>query len=553
MATLDRAIDQMRIAGMPEMPKGHPQVDGKWHRYARKGRAWYVLQPFTDASGRVFVQGKFGVVGKLEAADVYVVLDDFAEDAKLELLGKMELAQHELELQATLVLATISIEGWDEQKQKGDESPKPATGLERRFTLIYPTDTAYDHDLGDIVAISAMRLKFGNPAVQGWLAGGSRRDVDLPDVVFDPTEAAKPPKLNLFRGLAVKPSKEGSCAKLIELLAYLCGDDTNVFEWVLNWLAYPLKHVGAKMQTAIVIAGRQRTGKNLFFRAMREIYGKHAVMITQAELEDRFNLWLSAKLFVIANEVVTRQEMSHKAGYLKHLITEEEIWINRKMKDARVEANHCNLVFFSNESQPVRLDADDGRYVIIRTPPKREKAFYSAVAAEISNGGAAALLAYLLEFDGGKFDEYAEPIETQAKRDLVEISMNSPQLLWRDIHDQEIPIPYCPALVEHLYQVYLFWCRRFGEKMPARINRFIPDFMALNGVRRVQTRVPELRLIEHTWDALPSKRRQRRILLMGEGPPPGDADATQKWIDDGVLEFAQAMEDYCFRERTSVY
>lgn len=442
------------------------------------------------------------------------------------------------------------------KKAAGDEGGSDGGGADRkefwekfwelvdRFTWIYPTETAYDHELGDIVGVNPMRLQFGRGYVEMWLESKKRRTVKLEDVVFDPTGKARYPKLNLYRGLAIEPSKEGECTKLIELLAYLCGPDP-VFEWVLKWLAYPLQHPGAKMQTALVFAGKQRVGKNLFFGVVRDIYGQHGGLITQRELEDKFNLWLSAKLFLIANEVVTRSEMGHHTGFLKHLITENEIWINRKMRDARMEENHVNLVFFSNEIQPLHLDADDGRYVVIRTPPKRDKEFYREVMDEVRAGGAAALHQYLLNVKLGDFDAATEPIDTQAKQDLIEVGMNSAQLFWKDIHDEEIPLPYCPALVQDLFRCYATWCKRNLEKMPMRINRFTPAFMTLNGVRRITPRVPLMSRSGASWFASKDKTVQRRTFVMGEPPVGSDQAAQDVWVRESVLKFANAAEFYC--------
>lgn len=416
--------------------------------------------------------------------------------------------------------------------------------LQERFTLIYPSDTAYDHELSDIVALAHMRHKFGSRYVNLWLNSKKRRDVNLIDVVFDPSGKAKPHQLNLFRGFAVKPSVEGSCAKLLELLHYLCGEDpedtqTPITNWLLKWLAYPLQYPGAKMQTALVVAGREGTGKNLFFGAVRSIYGTHGGLITQRQLESQFNPWLSAKLFLVANEVVTRQEMRHNVGFLKSLITENEIWINRKQKDERFEENHCNLVFLSNEQQPQHVGMDDRRYLVIRTPGPRDKAFYTAVAAEAAAGGVAALYQHLLELDLGEFNEHTKPIETAAKRELVELGMASPQLLWQDLHDDELGIPYCPARVEDLYRVYQIWCRRNGVKMPAQINRFIPDFMSMNGVKRRVMRVPD---IEQMGEAITTgPERQRKVLLMGD--PPQDIEVGH-WVKTCVVKFFEAAAKY---------
>lgn len=413
--------------------------------------------------------------------------------------------------------------------------------LVHRFTLIYPTDTAYDHELGDIVKIEHMRLMFGSKYVGMWLNSKKRRSVYLQDVVFEPGAPPDPKKINLFRGFAIEPSEEGGCGLLLELLHWLCEENDAVFLWVLRWLAYPLQHPGAKMQTAIVMHGKEGAGKNRFFDALRQIYGVHAGIITQRQLEADFQTWLSAKLFLIANEVVTRQEMQHQQGYLKNLITEPEIWINRKNKDERCEANHVNIVFFSNTVQPVQISADDRRFLVVKTPPARDADFYVKVSEELAAGGAAALYHYLLQLDLEDFGPHTKPIETAAKRDLIAVGMTGPQLFWTDIHDGEIPLPYGPALVEHVYKAFLTWCRRNGEKMPARINRFVPDFMSLNGIQRKRMHVPAMQRLGGEYIAL-ADRQYRQVLLMGSAKEGEEVDA---WVKRGVVEFARAMDAYC--------
>jgi putative DNA primase/helicase len=160
------------------------------------------------------------------------------------------------------------------------------------------------------------------------------------------------------------------------------------------------------------------TGKNLFFLAIAEIYGKHGGFITQRQLESDFNTWQSAKLFMVANEVVTRAEMRHQAGYVRHLITEPGIWINPKnLNEPREEANHMNLVFLSNENQALLVPRKDRRFR--RHPhagPLPRKSAMLEVVEEINNGGAAALYAFLLKRELGDFHTHADPIMTQAKR-----------------------------------------------------------------------------------------------------------------------------------------
>jgi hypothetical protein len=413
-----------------------------------------------------------------------------------------------------------------------------------RFTLIYPSSTAWDAKLGKIVKIEHMVAAFGKGLVQWWLDSDHRKTVIDERVVFDPTETCDPKThVNLFRGFDVKPDSSKSCQKLLALLHYLCGEDEAVYAWVLRWCAYPLQHQGAKMQTAVVMYGEEGAGKNIFWGAITDIYGRHGGIITQMQLQSQFNDWLSAKCFLVANEVVTRQEMTHHVGNLKNLVTEKKnIPINPKNLPLRYETNFANLVFLSNELQPLKINKGDRRYQVIRTPAIRDPEYYRAVALEVADGGIAALYAYLLELDLGDFDEHAKPIMTEAKHDLIELGMTSTQLFWQDLHEGLLPLPYTVCFGVDLYKAYLRWCAEFGEKMPTKINRFSQEFTSMNGVRRRTKRVPHpAAQQELLMDR--SKVRKRTMFIVGDAPLAAEQDELA-WLKENAWEFNAALMEY---------
>lgn len=428
----------------------------------------------------------------------------------------------------------------------------------RRFSLVYPSDTAFDDELGRIVRIGHMRHLLGGREVERWLHSPRRRVILPEQIVFDPTGKTEGENtVNLFRGLEMKPSATASCDLTIQLAHYLCGEEeateAPITTWMLRWLAYQVQHLGAKMQTAIVMFGPEGTGKNLFWGMARQIFGRYGALITQSELEDKHNTWLSAKLFLIANEVVTRAEMAHHVGRLKNLITEDEVYINPKGIDQRYEKNHVNIVFCSNELQPLKISPGDRRYMVIRTPAVKPESFYAAVGEELRRGGAQAFYRYLLDLDLADFSPHTKPLVTQAKEDLIEIGLMASQLFWRDLHDGILGLPYQPALVTDVYRAYLIWCARNGERVPERINRFIPSFMSLNGVRRGEFRMadpdnpvlgPVLAMDNDADsagddDARRRAVRRRRVLLMGEGDR--DPSVERMRIATGIAEFRSAL------------
>lgn len=323
----------------------------------------------------------------------------------------------------------------------------------------------------------------------GWNEMRARKRVArLDEVGFDPAGADSRIKCNLWGGWPTTPCG-GRCEALLELLEYLCSGEKNageVFKWVLRWLAYPIQHPGAKMRTALVFHGPQGTGKNLFFESVMAIYGDYGRIIDQSAIEDKFNDWASRKLFLIADEVVARQELFHTKNKLKGIITGEWIRINPKNVAAHDERNHVNLVFLSNESQPLVLERDDRRYTVIRTPEQLSARFYAEVKAELAAGGVAALHDHLLNLDLGDFDEHAKPPMTEAKTALIDRSMDSVLRFLRDwqagdIAHKEDTLPFCPCASSHLYKVYLEWCRRMGEPRPRPENQFSGDIGALPG------------------------------------------------------------------------
>jgi hypothetical protein len=423
----------------------------------------------------------------------------------------------------------------------------------KQFALIYPTETAWDAELEKIVKVSAMRLKYGKGVVDFWLTSTDprsdlvRRCVNEQDVVFDPSCSCDPKTtVNLFRGMPLKPDGTKSCEKLIGLLRYLCREDeeanTPISDWVQKWIAYPLQNRGAKMQTAVVMYGHEGTGKNLFWDAVATIYGEYGGFITQFQLQSQFNDWASRKMFVVANEVLTRMELRHMVGYLKNLITEKRIPIETKNMPVRIEDNRMQLVFLSNELQPLVVAPGDRRYMVIRTATQREPDYYAGVGAELAAGGVQGLYHYLLNLDLGDFNAHTKPVATEAKRDLVRLGMSMPQLYWQEIKDGLLALPYIPAHTEDHYRAFKAWCAREGDKNPPKMETFSQQFMSMNGVTRKTLRISD-----------PSKEvslesKQRRVFLMGEQP---DGMRETAWADACAKEFHAAMLKYVYAGRSA--
>lgn len=296
------------------------------------------------------------------------------------------------------------------------------------------------------------------------------------EIGFDPTGTDTAIRCNMFGGWPTEPAP-GKCNVLLDLLLYLCSGESNrdeLYHWLLKWLAYPLQHPGAKMHSAIIVHGPQGTGKSRFFEAYARIYGPYGRVLGQEALEDKFNAdWAEKKLFILADEVLARQDMFHVKNRLKGFITGETIRVNPKNIAAHNEKNHMNIVFLSNERMPGVLENDDRRHCVLWSPPKLEERFFADLTAEIDNGGIAALHKVLLDMPLGDFRPWTHPPDSSAKSQLQELSRSSEEQFVREWAALEIegpdgdPLPFCPCLGSHLYRAYDRWCDARGERRRA--------------------------------------------------------------------------------------
>jgi putative DNA primase/helicase len=426
------------------------------------------------------------------------------------------------------------------------------------FVLVYPTDTAWDRDKRKLVKIANMGHMFGADYVRMWKGSPDRKTVDEEELVFDPTLQCGKEAINLYDGFAIEPAEcdAEECDPMLQLLEHLCGrcaDGTGiagkerVMEWVLRWLALPLQRPGAKPRSALVFHGPQGTGKNLFFDVIRGIYGKYGVMVGQTEIEEKYNSWLSAKLLVIGNEVVSRQELYHGKNRLKWIITEaERIPIRSMHTDTRWETNHANVVFLSNESMPLALETGDRRYLVVYTPVPEEGDLYSRVREFLANDGAAKFFHFLLKYNLGDFHEHSKPPMTEAKEALIELGMKPAERFMRDWHGGFLDLPENVCSAEQLYRAFRRWCDRNGERWWGSQAQFTSDAKRWSGefIERGphgEKRDPcfVYKVVSTSRTAGERRSSYRCWLPRGTGPMNGVHEGD--WVEDSIKAFEPAL------------
>lgn len=428
--------------------------------------------------------------------------------------------------------------------------------LTENFALLYGTDTVWDGEQRKIMKINALRLAFGNDAVKMWLGSKERRMVAIDNVVFEPGLDLGPDHINLYDGRQVEP-EPGDCSVMLELVQHLCGESAStdtgvdaVIDWVLKWCAYPLQHPGAKMQTALIFHGAQGTGKNLMFDCVRDLYGDYGVMVSQNELEDKFTSWLSRKLFIVGDEVVTRSEMYHKKNQLKWMISaDKKIPIRAIQQDVRYESNHVNLVFLSNELQPLALEDGDRRYLVVYTPHKGAPDLYKRVADFLAAGGARKFLHYLLTLDLGDFSPSTKPLMTEAKADLISLGLKPAERFMSELMGGFLPIPIRPCSAEQMYQLFRRWSDKMGERFPppqaiftGSANKWLREHVAVDedGQRLPPRMAYKVVKVKDT-----DQSRCLRCFIPDGCKPQQEGLTEGEWMADCIRDYQAVVDKFC--------
>ena len=370
----------------------------------------------------------------------------------------------------------------------------------------------------------------------------SRGAYYLDQVGFDPAGNDQNIALNTWQGWPMQ-AKSGSCQHLLDLLYYLCSGDKDcdtLYRWLLQWMAYPLQNPGAKMHSAVIMHGPQGTGKSTVFQTLAKIYGDYATVLNQRALEDKFNAdWSDSKLFILAEEVVTRAEMWHIKNELKELVTGEWLRINPKNIAAHRQRNHLNIIYLSNADQPLPIENDDRRHCVVYTPPELSEESYDEVQLELEHGGVEAFYHHLLHLDLTGFHPRKRPPMTEAKRALMLLSAQSDTRFVAEWIDGDLGLPVCPCLSTDLYAAYLLWCRHNGEKNPRNSAMFSGAVRNMHGWKKEKERI---------YESLTSTTQINRAIIT----PPADLidqehrpDPSQKdiaWRTAGVAAFSAARQ-----------
>jgi len=179
----------------------------------------------------------------------------------------------------------------------------------------------------------------------------------------------------LFKGYPWKPLPDDKYdCKIIDpwldhVAENLCCNDGDVYDYLINWLAFIVQKPGVKTTVAPMIIGEHGTGKGDFFLdIIAKLFGRYALPnVTKIEdITGRFNGIVENMVFIGCNEMHDDSNSKKlNSNALKSLITEYDIVYERKCINQKKGKFYGNLIFFSNHAIPIDFKDMKRRVLVI--------------------------------------------------------------------------------------------------------------------------------------------------------------------------------------------
>jgi hypothetical protein len=240
-------------------------------------------------------------------------------------------------------------------------------------------------------------------------------------------------EFSLWQGWKYKKLERIDFAKIngwLEMVfAVVAGNNTELFIYVLKWVAHILQKVGKKTAACLILKGLQGVGKGRFTDIIAELTsGYSASNINKMdEVTGNFNAVLLSKVFLVLNEIKNvGEEKNANYDNLKSIITDPSYTINEKNVPRFEAENVNNVVVVTNHNYPVRVEASDRRYVVCdcKTKYMGKLDYWKALSDGMDEAFYDNLFTFFMSLDLSNFNPREIPAN-EAKNDLIRVGRSS--------------------------------------------------------------------------------------------------------------------------------
>jgi hypothetical protein len=319
------------------------------------------------------------------------------------------------------------------------------------------------------------------PLGKWWLGHPARRQKEF--LAFLPGQEAPENTYNMWKGFAFAP-KEGNCDLYLKHIHdNICAGVEPHYAYLLGWMAMMIQRPAQVGSVAIVLRGTEGVGKGFFAHNLGKLLGRHYMSVCDStHLVGHFNSHLQDCLLLFADEAFFAGDPRHER-VLKSLVTEPYLTIEGKYLNAVPAPNYLHIIMASNNEWVVPAGKDARRFFVVdvNREHQRDRAYFSAVAEQLKQGGYEALLHYLSTYNIDNFDATNVPM-TSALDDQKELSLSPEEAWWYDKLQEGRLLPFHDAWVaevinHELLADYRMFLRNGGWPMGRSTLQRITKFL----------------------------------------------------------------------------
>ena len=267
------------------------------------------------------------------------------------------------------------------------------------------------------------------PIAKAWMQWPHRNEVE--GVEYMPGQTGvHDNKFNLWKGMGVDPA-EGNVEPFLDILENNIRSDAER-RYLLQWCAYPVQNLGAKLMTSVVLVGVQGIGKSLFGQALGSLYGENYTEVDRSILNSSYNADWVQRQFVVIEELHGEQKSDRAfMARLKRVITSERYKVSQKYVPMYDIKNHVNFLLTTNDADALAFEGGDRRFFVAHFEPRvdyyRDSSYWNRFLVWLRGDGPAALYHHLLGVDMEGFDPGAPAPETAYKEVMEEAASSGPE------------------------------------------------------------------------------------------------------------------------------
>jgi len=263
-----------------------------------------------------------------------------------------------------------------------------------------------------------------------WLNHERRRQYE--GIVCAPN-SDPPGYYNLWQGFSVEPRQGDWSLMDTHIRENICSGDGDQYRYVRGWLAFAVQHPDTLPEVALVMRGKEGTGKGVAAREFGSLFGQHFLHLARKRnLVGNFNAHLRDAIVVFADEAFLADDQEAE-NVLKAMITEPEQNIERKFQDVVTTKNLIHLMVASNSDRIINASAEARRFCVLDVSDAhmQDHEYFAAIAKQMAEGGREAMLYDLLHEDLSDFNPRKFPV-TAALEDQKVRSMSGVEKWWFD-------------------------------------------------------------------------------------------------------------------------